>query len=151
MPSASTIGVSRDVLDSSGYECDRCGASFAAWSILRRTAPDRHPVGASDLRALDPGIRSGRQTEAQRLKIPESTVDAVIRAFCFTGREVDIYFSLRPVLPDPGDEFLLDLAVAGRADAIVTHNARHFPHIGRFGIRVMTPGEFLRTMKGEGI
>jgi len=26
----------------------------------------------------------------------------------------------------PGDEFLLELAVAGRADAIVTHNVRHF-------------------------
>jgi putative PIN family toxin of toxin-antitoxin system len=89
--------------------------------------------------------------EAQRLKIPESTVDAVIRAFCFTGREVDIYFSLRPFLPDPGDEFLLELAVAGHADVILTHNAKHFPRIDRFGIRVVTPGEFLRTMRGEGI
>ena len=89
--------------------------------------------------------------EAQRLEIPEATVDAIIRAFCFTGREVDIYFSLRPFLPDPGDEFLLELAVAGRADAIVTHNVRHFPGTDRFGIRVVTPNEFLRTMKGEGI
>jgi predicted nucleic acid-binding protein len=88
---------------------------------------------------------------AQRLKIPESTVDAIIRAFCFTGREVDIYFSFRPFLPDPADEFLLDLAVAGRADAIVTHNVRHFAPVDRFGIRIVTPGEFLRTMKGEGI
>ena len=85
--------------------------------------------------------------EAQRLKIPETTVDAIIQAFCFNGREVDIHFSLRPFLPDPGDEFLLELAVAGRADAIVTH----FPGIDRFGIRVVTPGEFLRTMKGEGV
>ena len=89
--------------------------------------------------------------EAQRLKLPETTVDAIIRAFCFTGREVDIHFSLRPFLPDPGDEFLLDLAVAGRADAIVTHNVRHFPRIDRFGIRVVTPGEFFGKIKGEGI
>ena len=60
--------------------------------------------------------------EAQRLKIPESTVEAIVRAFCFVGRETDIHFRLRPVLPDSGDEFLLELAVAGRADAIVTHN-----------------------------
>ena len=52
--------------------------------------------------------------QAQRLKIPETTVDAMVRAFCFTGREVDIYFSLRPFLPDLGDEFLLELAVEDR-------------------------------------
>jgi putative PIN family toxin of toxin-antitoxin system len=88
--------------------------------------------------------------EAKRLKIPESTVDAIVRAFCFAGRETDVYFRLRPFLPDPGDEFLLELAVAGRADAIVTHNVRHFVGAEQFGIRVMTPREFLRTIEGEG-
>jgi hypothetical protein len=48
------------------------------------------------------------------LKIPEATVEAIIRAFCFFGRETDIHFRLRPFLPDPIDEFLLELAVAGR-------------------------------------
>jgi anti-sigma factor RsiW len=43
------------------------------------------------------------------------------------------------------------IAVAGRADAIVTHNIRHFPRIEKFGIQLMTPAKFLRTMKGEGI
>jgi predicted nucleic acid-binding protein len=84
--------------------------------------------------------------EAQRLKVPESTVEAIVRAFCYVGRETDIHFRVRPVLPDPGDEFLLELAVAGRADAIVTHNVRHFIGVERFGIRVMTPREFLRTI-----
>jgi hypothetical protein len=37
--------------------------------------------------------------EAQRLKIRESAIDAMIRAFCFVGRETDIHFQLRPVLP----------------------------------------------------
>jgi predicted nucleic acid-binding protein len=50
-------------------------------------------------------------------------------------------------LPDPGDEFLLELAVAGRADAIVTHNVRHFAGVERFGIQVMTPREFLKTIR----
>jgi len=45
----------------------------------------------------------------------------------------------------------LELAVAGRADAIVTHNVRHFAGAERFGVRVMTPREFLRTIGGEGI
>jgi hypothetical protein len=40
--------------------------------------------------------------------------------------------------------------VAGRADGIVTHNVRHFAGAEQFGIRVMTPREFLRTIEGEG-
>ena len=123
----------------------RRGASFA---ILHQIGIQWEPLISVPL-ILE--YEAVGKREAQRLKIPESTVDAIVRAFCFTGREVDIYFSLRPFLPDPGDEFLLDLAVAGRADAIVTHNVRHFSRIERFGIRVVTPGEFLRTMKVEGI
>ena len=66
------------------------------------------------------------------------------------GLETDVHFRLRPALPDPGDEFLLELAVAGRADAIVTHNVRHFVGAERFGIPVMTPREFLEDNRGRG-
>jgi putative PIN family toxin of toxin-antitoxin system len=123
----------------------RRGASFA---ILHRIGIEWQPLISVPLMLEYEAV--GKR-ESQRLEIPEATVDAIIRAFCFTGREVDIYFTLRPFLPDPGDEFLLELAVAGRADVIVTHNVRHFPRIDRFGIGVVTPGEFLRTMKAEGI
>ena len=119
----------------------RRGASFA---ILRRIGQGWVPLISVPL-ILE--YEAVGKREAQRLKIPESTVEAIIRAFCFLGRETDIHFRLRPVLPDPGDEFLLELAVAGRADAIVTHNVRHFVGVERFGIRVLTPREFLRTIE----
>jgi putative PIN family toxin of toxin-antitoxin system len=123
----------------------RRGASFA---VLRRLGQGWTPLISVPL-ILE--YEAVGKREAQRLKIPESTVEAIIRAFCFVGRETDIHFRLRPFLPDPGDEFLLELAVAGRADAIVTHNVRHFAGIERFGILVLTPREFLRTIEGEGI
>jgi predicted nucleic acid-binding protein len=44
-------------------------------------------------------------------------------------------------LPDPADELVLDIAVNGRADALVTHNRKHFVPVDRiFGIPVLTPG-----------
>lgn len=43
--------------------------------------------------------------QAQLLKIPEATVEAILRAFCFFGRETDIHFRLRPFLPDPATNF----------------------------------------------
>lgn len=122
----------------------RRGASVA---ILRRIGQGWVPL-ISVLLILEYEAVGKRQ--AQLLKIPEATVEAIIRAFCFFGRETDIHFRLRPFLPDPSDEFLLELAVAGRADAIVTHNVRHFAGVERFGIRVLTPREFLRTIE-EGI
>jgi predicted nucleic acid-binding protein len=42
---------------------------------------------------------------------------------------------------------VLELAVNGRADAIVTLNIRHFlPAAGTFGVEVLRPGEFLRRI-----
>src|SRR5882724_3494405 len=121
----------------------RRGASFA---ILRRIGMGWEPLISA---ALILEYEAVAKREVQRLKIPESTVDAIVRAFCFIGREADIHFRLRPFLPDPGDEFILELAVAGRADAIVTHNVRHFAGAEKFGIQVLTPREFLRTIEKE--
>jgi predicted nucleic acid-binding protein len=87
--------------------------------------------------------------EAARLGIPLSAVDAIVRAFCFAGRETSVHFRVRPVLPDPGDEFLLELAVAGSADAILTHNVRHFAGAELFRIPILTPREFLRKIEEE--
>lgn len=60
-----------------------------------------------------------------------------------------IHFRLRPELSDPDDEFVLELAVVARCDFIVTHNLRDLRAAQRFGIRVVTPGEFLGTMGVE--
>ena len=79
--------------------------------------------------------------QAEALGLPISTVDAIVRAFCFTAYETKVYFRIRPFLVDPGDEFLLEFAVAGAADAIVTHNVRHFAGAEQFGMLVLTPRE----------
>jgi predicted nucleic acid-binding protein len=60
-----------------------------------------------------------------------------------------IYFLWRPQLRDPKDEMVLELAVSGQADAIVTLNERDFlptaPDL--FGIEVIRPGPFLRRLQ----
>jgi putative PIN family toxin of toxin-antitoxin system len=58
------------------------------------------------------------------------------------------YFLWRPLLRDPDDEMVLDAAVNGRADAIVTFNVQDFLLEARqFQLEVWTPREALRRLR----
>jgi predicted nucleic acid-binding protein len=58
---------------------------------------------------------------------------------------VTFHRRLRPQLRDPNDELVLETAVNGIADAIVTHNVSDFlPETSRFGVPVLTPGHIMR-------
>jgi predicted nucleic acid-binding protein len=87
--------------------------------------------------------------EARQIGIADWVVESIIDAMCATGLETTVHFRWRPHLPDPGGEFILELAVAGGADVIVTHNVRDFKGSDAFGIEVLTPAAFLRRI-GEG-
>ncbi|MGA7523688.1 MAG: PIN domain-containing protein [Acidobacteriaceae bacterium] len=61
---------------------------------------------------------------------------------------VRAFLRWRPQLRDPGDELVLEAAVNGQADAIVTLNEKHLREARRnFGIAVVRPGEVLRRME----
>lgn len=55
---------------------------------------------------------------------------------------------MRLSLPDPDDRMFVEVALAGRADAIVTGNTRHFvPRKGRLGITVLTPRQLVDRLR----
>lgn len=60
--------------------------------------------------------------------------------------ECRIHFLWRPHLPDPKDDSVLELALAGSAPFIVTHNTRHFRGADALGIRAVTPDQFLSIL-----
>jgi len=48
----------------------------------------------------------------------------------------------RPLSQDESDDCVLDVAINGGAEAIVTYNTRHFSRAAaRFGLRVLTPAQ----------
>ena len=70
-------------------------------------------------------------------------VDAVIAMV----EPIESHFMWRPQLRDPADEFVLDAAVNGRADAVVTFNVRDFGDAPRrFGISLYTPSQAFRSI-----
>jgi predicted nucleic acid-binding protein len=61
---------------------------------------------------------------------------------------VRAFFRWRPQLRDPGDELVLEAAVNGQADAIVTFNESHLRDARKnFGIEVIRPAEALRRIE----
>jgi len=75
-----------------------------------------------------------------------SDIDGILEFLCASANRRPIFFLWRPLLPDPNDHMVLELAVASRADFIVTFNARDFAAAGQFGIPVIPPGKFLAIM-----
>jgi predicted nucleic acid-binding protein len=57
-----------------------------------------------------------------------------------------IFYLIRPYLADPDDELVLELALASASSYIVTHNRDDFRDAERFGLKVLTPAEFLRAL-----
>jgi predicted nucleic acid-binding protein len=83
-----------------------------------------------------------------RLASGLSASDAVIYVDGLIGlaEPVRSYFRWRPQLSDPGDELVLEAAVNGQADAIVTFNESHLREARKFGIAVIRPAEALRRI-----
>lgn len=69
-------------------------------------------------------------------------------AFASAVEPVEVHFLWRPQLRDPADEMVLEAAINGQADALVTHNLSDFePAATRLGLQVRAPGVFLEGLK----
>jgi putative PIN family toxin of toxin-antitoxin system len=85
----------------------------------------------------------------QQSHLTRGDIETILNMLAACGTPRMIYFLWRPQLRDPKDEMVLELAVSGQADAIVTLNERDFlptaPDL--FGIEVIRPGPFLRRLQ----
>lgn len=63
------------------------------------------------------------------------------------ARRHEVYYLWRGHADDPEDAHVLEAAVAAQASRLVTFNVGDFTGASRFGIEVMTPGEFLHAIK----
>ncbi len=80
--------------------------------------------------------------------LAEPEVQAFLDGLIALAEPVESHFLWRSRLRDPDDEMVLEAAVNGRADAIVTFNSRHFGDIpGEFGVLVLKPADALARLR----
>jgi predicted nucleic acid-binding protein len=89
-------------------------------------------------------------TRAEHLRVSElslAEVEGLLDSICRTATEVTIQWHWRPQLHDPDDEMVLEAAINGHAEAIVTFNRVDFVRgARRFGLKVLSPREALERM-----
>ena len=118
----------------------------AAREVLRRCLTGRYrPLVGNALFLEYEDVLSREKLFAEAPIGPEDR-EALLDAFLGACQWIDIAFLWRPNLPDEADNHLVELAVAGNAEAIVTHNIRDVAagELVFDGIRVLTPGSLLK-------
>jgi predicted nucleic acid-binding protein len=83
---------------------------------------------------------------AGAIPLTEQDLDAVLDYLCQVAHHQMIFYLWRPFLQDPGDDMVLELAVAAGCDCVVTFNVRDFQGAEQFGVRVLSPQDFLREV-----
>jgi len=74
-------------------------------------------------------------------------VDELLNAICARAEAWQLQSGWWPILTDPDDEPLAQLACESAANRIVTHNVRHLAPAGGVGIEILKPGQFLAILR----
>src|SRR5580700_3529967 len=75
-------------------------------------------------------------------------IDEFLAELAALVEPVEVRFLWRPQVRDPSDEMVLEAAINGRADALVTYNIRDFTEAGeRFAVPVLRPPDLLKMVK----
>jgi putative PIN family toxin of toxin-antitoxin system len=120
------------------------GASFRLLELVGPAGPYRPVLSVPLVLEYEVALRRVRS-------LRRTDVDRVLDYLCQVGDQREIYYLWRPFLKDPMDEMVLEVAVSGQAEAIVTHNVRDFEGVEpQFGIEILSPADFLLQLRKEG-
>jgi putative PIN family toxin of toxin-antitoxin system len=70
-------------------------------------------------------------------------IDAILDYFLSKSNIQKIFYLWRPFLKDPKDDLVLEVAVKSQSEYIITFNKKDFVGCKKFGIKVVTPYEFM--------
>lgn len=121
--------------------------SSASRQLLRRVADQKMvPLLSTPLLCdYEAALKMPEQRLAHGLSLDE--VDAFLAGFASAAEPVDVTFLWRPQMKDPYDELILEAAVNGSAEIIVTHAVPKFaPIAALFDIAVLRPADYITAL-----
>lgn len=122
----------------------RSGASFAVLQALRQR---RFVALVSVPLMLEYEAVLKRPEQLQVGTRAAAMVDAFLDALCGYAERVHLHVLWRPQTRDASDEMVLETALNGQADVLVTLNTADFARAARrFRLRLLTPGAFLPSL-----
>ena len=84
--------------------------------------------------------------EKSKITLTKSEIDDVLNYICLVAEQRKIYYLWRPFLKDQKDDMFLELAVESGCDFIISFNKKDFEGIEKFGLRILSPKEFLKLI-----
>jgi putative PIN family toxin of toxin-antitoxin system len=121
----------------------RRGASF---QVLSRVGTKAFDIAVSVPLVLEYEDALLRHAAASNLSA--SDIRDLVDFVCAVAVRQEVFFLWRPLLKDPRDDMVAEVAVAAACDAVVTHNVRDFQGVERFDLAALTPGAFLNQLRG---
>ncbi|HUP00280.1 MAG TPA: PIN domain-containing protein [Gemmatimonadota bacterium] len=133
------------VLDTGVFVAGLRSSRGASFQILRRIGTGQFDIDLSVPLVLE--YEEVLKREAHAIGLTLAEIDDVLDYVCGVGRHREIFFLWRPILKDAFDDHLMEVAVAGECQYVVTHNLGDFSGCASFGIHAITPGDFLRILQ----
>jgi len=137
----------RIVIDTSVLVAGLRSSTGASAALLREIAAETFVIVSSTALFLEYEAVLKREKH----ELPLQFVDAFLAELAKIIHPAEIWYQWRPQLEDPADEMVLEAAINGQVEAIVTHNIRDFEGIAeRFMIEVLAPATLLGRLREKG-
>ncbi len=81
--------------------------------------------------------------EGMLANLSTEDIEAILDYLLSKSSIREIFYLWRPFLKDPKDDLVLEVAVESQSEYIITFNKKDFEGVDQFGIKVLTPKEFL--------
>lgn len=122
--------------------------SGASAAIIRLARRGRVTLMVSVALALEYEAVCKRIEHQVAAELSEKEVNVFVDTIIGLAEPVTMHFLWRPQLRDPCDEMVLEAAINGEVDALVTFNAKDFGDVpGHFGLELLLPRDVIMRMR----